>query len=387
MTTMQDAQGLAPVLLSDIVNLSDLGLAVAGGYVRVQQHPTEPLVIYNYTERCQFAGEWTDTTRTCRGLIVHCETGEVVARPPAKFFNYGQSGAADIHLSDPVLVTDKADGSLGIIYAVPSGGWAVATRGSFASGQAVHATKVLHERYPNYRPTPGTTTVVEIVYPSNRIVLDYAGMDDLILIGAVGIFDGVIFPPSWVDGWDGPMVETIPAGTLAEALALPPRSNAEGVVVQSVRTGALLKIKQADYVALHRIVTGLNTRTVWQHLADGRPVEELAIGLPDEFHNWVRQVAGDLTAQYEHIHGGALSDFYNISAAVFGTEPFDTDVPPPAAVTRERRKAFAAQATMALRPGLLFALLDGRDIQAAIWAEIRPEAVTPTGNIYGEDVS
>ena len=50
------------------------------------------------------------------------------------------------------------------------------------------------------------------------------------------------------------------------------------------------KIKQDDYVALHRIVTGLSERTVWQHMTDGRPLAELLDGLPDELHTWTRDV-------------------------------------------------------------------------------------------------
>ena len=46
---------------------------------------------------------------------------------------------------------------------------------------------------------------------------------------------------------------------------MPPRSNAEGVVV---RTGLdMVKIKQEDYVALHRILTMTSARMVWEHLA------------------------------------------------------------------------------------------------------------------------
>jgi putative RNA ligase len=39
------------------------------------------------------------------------------------------------------------------------------------------------------------TVLVEIVYPANRIVLDYGGLDDLILLGAVDIATGRTFGP------------------------------------------------------------------------------------------------------------------------------------------------------------------------------------------------
>ena len=51
-----------------------------------------------------------------------------------------------------------------------------------------------------------------------------------------------------------------------------------------------VKIKYDDYVRLHRIVTGLNARVVWAALTEGKPVEDIVDGLPDEFHPWVRDV-------------------------------------------------------------------------------------------------
>jgi RNA ligase len=143
-----------------------------------------------------------------------------------------------------VHVTDKADGSLGILYPLPSGGWAMSTRGSFASEQAAHATQVLNERYGDFQPAPGVTTLVEIVYPQNRIVLDYAGMDDLILLGGVEVATGTVYDTASFPDWTGPRTATFEAATLADALALEPRANAEGIVVRDLTTGAMIKIKR-----------------------------------------------------------------------------------------------------------------------------------------------
>lgn len=51
-----------------------------------------------------------------------------------------------------------------------------------------------------------------------------------------------------------------------------------------------MKIKQDDYVALHRIVTGLSEKTVWQHMVDGGTLPELLDPLPDELHDWTQDV-------------------------------------------------------------------------------------------------
>ena len=267
------------LLLDDLIPATDLAQAVEAGLVRVQRHPSLPLRIFNYTEAAVFARAWTPATRTCRGLVV-ADDGRVVARPWAKFFNHGEpagasadgmsGGQTPMDLESPVEVTDKADGSLGVLYRTPAGP-GIATRGSFAGEQAVHATELYLARYHDrWEPVDGWTYLFEIIYPTNRIVLDYGATDDLVLLGAVRIATGEPVGPRHevCAGWPGPRTADLEQATLAEALAATPRPNAEGVVVRYLDgplAGSLVKVKQADYVALHRIVTGHTGRRLWEH--------------------------------------------------------------------------------------------------------------------------
>lgn len=349
--------------------------AIAGGYVRRQVHPTEPLAILNYTEKAAYENVWTPVTLTCRGLIYNTKTGQVVARPFAKFFNHAQAGAAVIELDAPVHVTDKADGSLGILYPMPNrGGWAIATRGSFTSDQALHATDVFRASYARWwTPLPYQTVLFEIVYPENRIVVDYGDLDDLLLLGAVDTATGVVYDPTWVSDWPGPAVKAFDAPTFAAALALPPRKNAEGVVVRCLDTGGMVKLKQADYVALHRIVTGLNARVVWRHLLDGKPLDELVAPLPDEFHPWCRDVADTLHGQVEE----QVDEINRAYAEVLLNLPEGF-----------ARKDFAALAVPHPLKWALFLLLDGKDPRPELWRRAEPEPFwTPAGRTFGEDTA
>lgn len=355
--------------LSDLFDPADLAEAIDAGYVRKQAHPTLPLEILNYTERAQFEQAWTPVTLQCRGLITHW-LGEIVARPWAKFFNYGDPTCGTLDLNAKAEVTDKIDGSLGILF--PSGdGWAIATRGSFTSEQAIHATEILRDRYDGFEPPDGMTALFEIVYPGNRIVCDYGATDDLVLLGAVDIETGEAVGPHWVSGWPGPQAEMFPAGTLAEALALPPRPNAEGIVVRLVDSGVMVKIKQPDYVELHKIVTGLNARVVWEHLGNGGHIAELCEPLPDEFHAWVQQVAGDLTTRAAAILAAARTEHARILAAL----PADWD-----------RKDYALVAKESDRKAWLFMLLDGKDPAPKIWRTLRPSGEDRPVH-HGEDVA
>ncbi|MEU4428445.1 RNA ligase [Actinoplanes sp. NPDC024001] len=342
-------------LLHDVLDPAELAAAVETGHVRLQRHPTREFVIYNYTEACQYSAAWTPVTLACRGLVVDAG-GRIVARPFAKFFNHTEGAAPALDPGAAVTVTDKADGSLGVIYHDGSG-LAVATRGSFASDQALHATELLRTRYPGFVPPAGLTVLVEIIYPGNRIVVDYAGLDDLVLLGAVEIATGRSFGPSAVPEWPGPAVETFGYATLAEALAAPPRDGREGLVVHFTETDQRVKIKYAEYVRLHRLVTGLSPRTVWEILANGGDLDALTAPLPDEFHVWVRGVAAELTATVEARAAAVEAAFAEIVAAL------------PAGWGR---KEFAAAAVRSEFRGELFLRLDGKDYRPGLWQRARP---------------
>lgn len=361
--------------LSDLVSLHALAASVADGYVRVRTHPDDDrLRILNYTEKAQYENVWTRETKVCRGLIVD-DSDAVLARPWAKFFNYGQHAEGSLDLQAEVEVTDKLDGSLGILYPAPDG-WAIATRGSFASEQALHATQILRDRYPMFRPVDGWTYLFEIVYPANRIVVDYGSLDDLVLLGAVRIDDGQTFGPLDVPAWPGPRTTSFAHPTLAAALTLPPRPNAEGIVVRFRDTGLMVKVKQDDYVALHRLVTGLSERSVWEHLVehDG-DYDELLGAIPDEFHGWVRERAGALIDQ----HTAISRDARNAHLRLLGDDPW---ADPP---TRKEYALAVRDRFPALAP-YCFQLLDGRDPSPAIWKSLRPVGFTPMRHT-SEDVA
>ncbi|HEY0696637.1 MAG TPA: RNA ligase [Micromonospora sp.] len=355
MTTTADRR---LTLLADVLDPSALARAVADGHVRVARHPELPLSIYNYTEACTYAGAWTPVTLTCRGLVVDDRDSAVLARPYPKFFNHDQPGAPELRPHAPASVTDKSDGSLGIIYPA-AGHHAVATRGSFASDQARHATEVLRARYPDFRPPAGLTVLVEIVYPANRIVLDYGDLDDLVLLGAVETATGRSHGPEAVSDWPGPVVERLAHRTLAEALAAPPRPGREGLVVHWPDTDQRVKIKYAEYVRLHRLVFGLNARVVWDVLVSGGDLDALAEPLPDEFHAWVRAVAAELTSAVEARVAAVESAYGEIIAGL------------PAGGTR---RDFAAQALTHPDRAALFLRLDGRDYRPLLWQQVRPPA-------------
>ena len=285
--------------LGDVVDLDDLADHIKNGYVNVQTHPSLDLLVYNYSRAAQYDNHWTPVTIACRGLITD-GASNIVARPFRKFFNYGQ---VEVACAGEVTVYDKADGSLGIIYPTP-GGVAVATRGSFASPQAKHATETLRRLYPDFVAPPGVTYLVEIIFPDNRVVVDYAAMDDLVFLGAVDNATGKSADFDTARAlWPGPAVTKFNYASLAAAVEAEPRDNAEGLVVHFHQSDERLKLKQQDYVDVHAAIFSISARAVLEAVKEGNGerFDELIDLLPDEVYDWLAAVRADIDVQYARI--------------------------------------------------------------------------------------
>lgn len=169
---------------SEFLDYSQLPSLVEAGLITRREHPKYPLFIYNYTPRCQFARAWTPETLACRGLILD-EDGNVIARPFRKFFNLGEQNA-NLPIGDAFEAFEKLDGSLGIAYREPEWGTIqIATRGAFASEQALWASRWWADNCQDIDIPRGETWLFEIIYPSNRIVIDYKDRAELVLLAVI----------------------------------------------------------------------------------------------------------------------------------------------------------------------------------------------------------
>ena len=348
--------------MSDLFDPVLYRLMIEQGYIKERQHPEFPnLFIVNYTEKCVWENVWNEITLQCRGIIYSMPSGTVIARPFSKFFNYGQPGAPVIELTESVRVTDKMDGSLGILYHAENVGRpAIATRGSFASDQAVWATELFREKYNlnKFLPRYGWTYLFEIIYPENRIVVDYGEFADLVLIGAVDTESGRSLPLELVaEGWPGPVATIFPARNLAEALAMEPRRNVEGVVIHAVRRDVRIKLKQEDYILLHKFMTRTNPKHVWEVMIQGLDPYEFFKEAPDEFHEWLKDVITDFQMRFDQINDSARKD-YQMTIVQLPQE--------------FSRKDYALQVQSSEYKAILFRLFDNKPYDDIIWKMLKP---------------
>lgn len=343
------------------------------GLISMCPHPEdEKICIFNYTQVCQFAGKWDDITRQCRGLIMNIETGEVLARPFPKFFNYQEHVAKGWEIpSETPVVTEKLDGSLGILYALNGKPW-IATRGSFVSDQAKWATDWWRKNV-NAMPEPFVTHLFEIIYPENRIVVNY-DFSGLVWLGALSNDNGkrYMVSSSWWDKircvnyhhqlWDS-----------LDQLASMDVPNAEGFVCYFPEANVRIKMKFPEYVRLHKIITGVSEIGIWEMLRDGKSLDELIEKVPDEFFKWVKETAEKLEGQFEAIRKEVLYDFEDMIAWSGGHKVYEANMEDlNVEETRERRKPIAKFFSTKKYPSLLFAMFDGKDDAELIWRMIRP---------------
>lgn len=241
--------------LYDLLDKTELEIMLTDGRISCRKHESLPLYIFNYTNRAQFANEWTNAERVCRGLIV-TQWDEVISRGMPKFFNYGDPHGADFSPQDVGYMTVKEDGSLGIGWTY-AGEVGIATRGSFHSDQAKKATAMLTKNQVeriHLAADNDESILFEIVYPDNRIVLEYGDREENIRIGYVDHETGV-FDPAFTQGAKVGAVETLLQTKIAD--------DAEGYVVTVPGKGSF-KLKGETYLNLHKLMFGLTEKSVWE---------------------------------------------------------------------------------------------------------------------------
>ncbi|MFE2270584.1 RNA ligase [Streptomyces lavendulae] len=388
--------------LHDLLPAQELAAAIDAGHVTRKPHPELPLSIYTYTRTAQYEQIWNTVTTRCRGLVADDATGAVVALPLPKFFNVGEHGQGRPYApalpDEPFEVYDKVDGSLAVVFHYADH-WRVASKGSFISAQATWGQRRLDTR-DTTALVPGVTYLAEILYPQNRIVVDYGDRRDLVLLAAYGP-DGTEVPLAeaaahWRD--IGSVVTVWPAMPLAELLALTESNtlpggdpatgtDAEGFVLRFA-SGVRAKAKLGEYVRLHRLLTRVTERDIWRShgvqrfaglpakqlaqglnctVADieeygGKPLDELLQQVPDEFDAWVRSVI-------ERLDEEAARREREIDAAFAALAHLAGD-----------RGAFARAVREVPDPSVrpaLFLRLDGRSTELVSWRAVRPETSDP----------
>ncbi len=274
-------------------------------------HPTLPLCIFNYTEKTQFSRAWDDITNICRGLIVDFD-GKIIARSFDKFHNIEEKRHA---VYPDFVIQEKMDGSLGILFYYDDR-WQVASRGSFASEQAVKATQMLQDKYTVSGLHVERSYIFEIIYPANRIVVDYQDKNELVYLASFLPNGEEFFEKDLMISNGFPVVKVFDGLSDYEKIKELDWNNAEGFVVRFYDKlddkSSRCKIKFENYKRLHAVVTNLSVLSVWNWFRSGKQMTDF--DAPDEWHAWYLKTWKEFERQERYIMDDISRTFESIKA-------------------------------------------------------------------------
>jgi RNA ligase len=326
------------------------------GLISVREHKLFPLRILNYTAKAQYDGAWDRGINLCRGLIID-DKDNIIARPFPKFFNIEESQADPP--DEPFVVFNKYDGSLGIMYWWGDSPY-IATRGSFHSEQADEANKIL-SNYPTSHLSSGLTYLFEIIYPENKIVVDYGKERSLVLLSVIDTETGVEYYKHRVKHF--PIAKQMAIGDNPNTVRLLYENDTdEGVVLYYPSSQYRVKVKWEKYVEMHRARFGLTNIVIWGAFKENR-YEELRRNIPEEFYDWADNVCLSLGSEYLKTKNTIPEVARDIIQGIDG---------------EFTRKEFARYAVKHEYRALLFLWLDGRLQDEHIYDYIKPtDKTTP----------
>jgi RNA ligase len=193
-------------------------------------------------------------------------------------------------------------------------------------------------------------------------------MEDLVMLGAVENATGYYVSPTVAAAmaiWPGPVVETYDFPNITEALAQMGRKNKEGYVVR--RGNFLVKIKEPDYLDLHRLVTNCSPKTIWEQLKAGKSESEIISAFPDEFHGMVQGFIDPLVERFNERYDEISTSYSHAITVCYNQQANGLD-------GYVSRAAYAAEFKKYKDARYFFLLLDNRSIRDVLWQELKPTA-------------
>lgn len=329
---------------------------IDNGYISKRKHPYHNLWIYNYTAKTQYERNWNEISLQTRGLVLDEELN-VIARPFSKFFNIEELETSQIP-NLPFEVFEKMDGSLFILFLykdMPI----VATRGSFNSEQAIHGNMLLYTKYKYVinNLKPDTTYLFELIYPENKIVVDYGDINDLFLLTIIDNKTG----NESIEDIGFPIVKRYDGLKDLNRLKSLEEENKEGFVIK-FSNNYRIKVKFEKYFKLHKLLCGISNITIWEYLKDNKSLDELLENFPDETFCWIKKLQSEFMNKRMQIEKDCISVYKEFST----------------------RKETAEYFNELSYPNVLFAMLDNRPIDQIIWKLIKPkryESMTTFNNL------
>lgn len=343
--------------------LEELRKRVSQGLVAAR--PNGRLTIFDYTNQCMFDRAWDEFTMQARGLVLD-DQGKIVARPWRKFFNVNERPETRLEAlpTETPELSDKMDGSMIIVFHDEETGWRAITRGCWENPQTKYANAWLSQS--RKRLHRDNTYMFELIAPWNRLVIPYA-QEEMILLGIVKTDSGEDASYAQVTayandyGFKAVGFETKPISGIT--LEDPKVRDREGYVAR-YSNGLRVKLKYHQYMLLHKILTGLSVKGIWETLSTNN--EPSFQDVPDEFMEWFRKQRDGLKKSYSELEEKAKAAF---------------KATPPQTTRKDWATEFKKHGD--LTP-ILFLMLDKMPYAELIWDRIKPKGQSGTFQVNQE---
>jgi RNA ligase len=122
-----------------------------------------------------------------------------------------------------------------------------------------------------------------------------------------------------------------------------------------------MKIKGEEYKRLHKLLTGISSRDIWNYVKDNISLDDIIKDVPDEFYDWVKETALELRDKFQKIDFDYRLIFKNITE---NNNILD-------------KKTFAQYAISYNYSAILFSMYDKKPYNHIIWKLIYPEYTKP----------
>lgn len=327
------------------------------GWIHSAKHPEYDLLIWNYTQSTQYESFWDEITLMCRGLVTDSK-GNIISRGFNKFFNWEENKIkkSDIVLED-VKLFEKVDGSyIGVFWY--NNQWITNSKGSFTTEQAIKAKEHI-DSFTDFDLffDKSLTHNFEIIYPVNRIIVDYFGQDKLVYLSSTNKAGEKTFLNDLPNGMSRAKLYDFKFDyDFIKALD---KNNEEGVVGYT-SCGKMFKIKFDNYVKLHGLITRTSSYTIWECLRNGEDIKLLIDNIPDEFYDFVKNVVNDILTNYDKLEKEILSQYDSLENKENLTD-----------------KEFAFLVKDLKFKHQLFSLRNKRSITNWLWLNVKPEYKLP----------
>lgn len=319
--------------ISDLIDMDLLEDMINRKYINVTTHPTLGYKLYNYSKSCGLDHMWNDATEQCRGLITDAD-GNIIARPFRKFYNIEEiEDKTCIPNELPLSITEKLDGSLGIMYWDKECNPMIATRGSFESEQAEFATDYLldeecingeidelRNELVDYHIDKANgkiildnvkfTLLFEIIYPEDRHVVSYGNKRGIVLLAIISNKTGEELKPKIFDHCFEVVKSYSVPDNWVRIREMYNGDNAEGFVVK-FKNNFRLKLKYENWFRKNWILNGLSMKSVIELVQEGKINELMKMVniLNEENRLYYKKMYLDLMNLYHEIEFEAYSEY------------------------------------------------------------------------------